>query len=109
MPPSKATTSFQCGSWQGVVTPIVFDAISCNGILFFLISHNGRGGSLHACDSHLVFRSLHVGPTIALSEVGSSGSHDEKNHLATSATIFGFAPRWLGCVGKGIDELGSTI
>jgi hypothetical protein len=50
-----------------------------------------------------------VGPTIALSEVGSSGSHDGKNHLATFATIFGFAPRQLGCVGKGTDELGSTV
>jgi hypothetical protein len=50
-----------------------------------------------------------VGPTIALSEVGSSGSHDGKNHLATSVAIFGSALRWLGCVGKGIDELGSTI
>jgi hypothetical protein len=50
-----------------------------------------------------------VGPTIALSEVGSSGSHDGKNHLATFATIFGFAPRRLGCVGKGTDELGSTV
>jgi hypothetical protein len=50
-----------------------------------------------------------VGPTIALSEVGSSGSHDGKNHLATSATIFGFAPRQPGCVGKGTDELGNTV
>ncbi len=77
--------------------------------MFVLISHNGRGESLHACDSHLVSRSPHVGPTIALSEVGSNGSHDGKNHLATSATIFGFAPRRLGCVGKGIDELGSIV
>jgi hypothetical protein len=87
----------------------LFDAISCNGILFVLISHNGRGESLHACDSHLVSRSPHVGPTIALSEVGSSGSHDGKNHLATSATIFGSAPRRLGYVGKGTNELGSTV
>jgi hypothetical protein len=50
-----------------------------------------------------------VGPTIALSEVGSSGSHDGKNHLATSATIFGSAPRRLGYVGKGTNELGSTV
>jgi hypothetical protein len=49
------------------------------------------------------------GPTFAFSEVGSSGSHDGKNHLATSTTIFGFAPRRLGCVGKGTDELGNTI
>jgi hypothetical protein len=40
---------------------------------------------------------------------GSSGSHDGKNHLATFATVFGFAPRRLGCVGKGTDELGSTV
>jgi hypothetical protein len=40
---------------------------------------------------------------------GSSGSHDGKNHLATSTTVFGFAPRRLGCVGKGTDELGNTI
>ncbi len=109
MPPSKATTNFRCGFWQGVVTPILFDAISCNGIVFVLISYNGRGGSLYACDSHLVSRSPHVVPTVALSEVGSSGSHDGKNHLATSATIFGFAPRRLGCVGRGTDELGSTV
>ncbi len=55
MPPSKATINSWHGFWQGVVTPILFDAISCIGIMFVLISHNGRGGSLHACDSHLVF------------------------------------------------------
>jgi hypothetical protein len=109
MPPSKATTNFKCGFWQGVVTPILFDVISYNGILFVLISHNGKGRSLHACDSHLVSRSPHVGPTIALSEVGSSGSHDGKNRLATYAIIFGFAPRELGCVGKGTNELGSIV
>jgi len=87
----------------------MFDVISYNGNLFVLITHNGRGGSLHACDSHLVSKSPHVGPTIALSKVGSSCSHDGRNHLATSITIFGFAPRRLGCVGKGIDELGSIV
>jgi hypothetical protein len=40
MPTSKATINFRCGFWQGVVTPILFTVISCNGILFVLISHD---------------------------------------------------------------------